>query len=192
MRAISNWLASTLGKVWLTTVLGVMSTAIFSFIVPAAVGVVTTNRTVVPKILDEYMMTWTPEDARHLYSALGPQGRLAYQAYYLHLDFWFPVLTLSLFYVGLLSLAFPRNSRFELLNLLPSLLYFSDAAENLNHFMMARLYPNLPAFSLQFGPAFTYIKWVLISGLLVLAIMGFAAKALNRGAENKWVAGARS
>ena len=180
MRAISNWLAWALGRIWLTTILGVLSTAIFSFIVPAAVGVVTTNRTVVPKILDEYIMTWTPEDARHLYSALGPQGRLAYQAYYLHLDFWFPVLTLTLFYIGLLSLAFPRNSRFALLNLLPILLYFSDAAENLNHFMMAKLYPNLPSFSLQFGPVFTFVKWVLIGGLLVLAIIGFATKAMNR------------
>lgn len=192
MRAISNWLASTLGKVWLTTVLGVLSTAIFSFIVPAAVGVVTTNRTVVPKILDEYMMTWTPKDAQHFYSALGPQGRLALQNYYLHLDFWFPVLTLSLFYIGLLSLAFPRSSRFAPLNLLPILLYFSDAAENLNHFIMATHYPNLPAFSLQFGPAFTYIKWVLIIGLLVLAVIGFATKALNRRAQNKRVAGAGS
>ena len=178
MAMISNWLGAMLGNVWLTVFLGVLSTAIFSFVCPAMIRAVTTNRTVAPKILDEYIMTWTPADAEHLYSALGPQGRVAYQNYYLRLDFWFPVLSLTLFYIGLISLAFPKGTPLAWLNLTPVLLYLSDWAENLNHFMMAKLYPNLPAFSLRFGPVFSFLKWVLIFAFLLLAIAGFVIRVL--------------
>ena len=93
----------------------------------------------------------------------GAAGRDAYRLYYLRFDFWFPVLSLSLFYVSLLSLAFPAASRFSWLNLTPILLWLSDAAENLNHFEMAGDYPNLATMSLAVGPIFTFVKWVLIS-----------------------------
>ena len=133
-----------------------------------------------PKILDEYVMTWTPDIARHFYAAIGPEGREAYQQYYWHLDFWVPVLSLTLFYISLLSLAFPTQSRLTWLNLLPIPMWMMDAGENLNHFMMARMYPNLSTFSLSFGPWFTFIKWVLIFSIPIVALFGFAARALNR------------
>ena len=42
-------------------------------------------------------MTWTAQDARQLYQAIGPDGREAIRHFYLRLDFWFPVFSLMLF-----------------------------------------------------------------------------------------------
>jgi hypothetical protein len=133
-----------------------------------------------PKILDEYVMTWTPEDARQLYLAIGPEGREAIRHFYLHLDFWFPVFSLMLFYISLLSLAFPAQSPLAQLNLLPIPMWLLDEAENLNHFTMAGSYPDWSGFSLTVGPWFTFWKWVLIFGIPLLAALGFLLIAISR------------
>jgi hypothetical protein len=54
--------------------------------------------------VDEYYLPWTASDARPFFTALGTAGRAAYQNYYLTLDFWFPVLSLTIFNTALLSL----------------------------------------------------------------------------------------
>jgi len=78
----------------------------FGYLVPNGIGIVTNQRTLAPRILDEYIMTWTAADAQHLFAALGQKGRQAYQNFYLHLDFYFPVLSLTICYMSFLSLAF--------------------------------------------------------------------------------------
>jgi hypothetical protein len=156
------------------------SLALFCWIVPHAVAEVTAGRTLAPKILDEYYPTWTADDARRLYAALGVRGRQAYRAYYLHLDFWFPMLTLSLFYVSLLSLAFKPSSRWSWLNLLPIAMWVSDVAENLNHFSMAGSYPMLSSFSLTWGPLFSASKYGLMTVLLLPTVAVFVSKVFRR------------
>lgn len=173
---LSVLLAARLGRWWICLALFVVSLVLFTWIVPAGVAEVTGNRQLAPKILDEYIMTWTPADAQHFYAAIGPKGRADYQHYYWKLDFWFPVLSLTLAYVSLLSLAFPARSRWVWLNLTPAALWLSDGAENINHFTMARTYPYLSAFSLSAGPWFTYIKWVLIFAIPLLAVIGFVVQ----------------
>jgi hypothetical protein len=125
-----------------------------------------------PKILDEYLMTWTPQDARQLYEAIGPEGRAAIRHFYLHLDFWFPVFSLMLFYISLLSIAFPASSPLAWINLLPIPMWLLDEAENLNHFTMAGSYPDWPSVSLTLGPWFTFWKWLLIFAIPIIAALG--------------------
>jgi hypothetical protein len=148
-------------------------------LVPRGIDEVTVNRTLGPLILDEHYLTWTRDDAINLYAALGEAGRKAYRMLYLKLDFWFPVLSLSLFYAGLLSLAFPRPNRLAWINVMPMVLWLSDAAENLNHYYMAGIYPELPTLNLLVGPYLTLIKYVLITLLPMVALVGFALSRLG-------------
>ena len=180
MEKISGLLGRAFGRWWVFGLLFAASILMFYWIVPQAGAAVTAGRTLAPKILDEYYLTWTPEDARHFYAAIGSQGRAAYRAYYLHLDFWFPVLTLTLCYISLLSLAFRPGSRWSWVNLLPLLMYASDVAENLNHFSMALTYPVLSPFSLTWGPWFSGAKYAIMTVLPLLALVGFAAQAVRR------------
>lgn len=181
MRTLSAVIRRALGRWWLCLAFFATALVLFGVVVPHGVAVVTHHRTLAPQILDEYVMTWTPADARHFYAALGAGGRAAYRTFYLELDFWFPVLTLTLAYASLLSLAFPAGRRFAWLNLTPIAMYALDAAENVNHFVMAGAYPALPA--LAVGPAFTWGKWVCIDGLPVVALAGFAAQWRRRRAH---------
>lgn len=173
---LSNWLGRLLGRWWLFVLLLGVSIVMFGWIVPHAGAAVTAGRTLAPRILDEYYPIWTPDDARHFYAAIGPQGRAAYRAYYLHLDFWFPVLVLTLCYISMMSLACPPGSRRAWVNLLPLVMYASDAAENLNHFSMAGSYPVLSPFSLGWGPWFSGVKYATMTILPLLALAGFAGQ----------------
>lgn len=180
MEHISDWLGRVLGRWWVFGLLFAASIVMFCWIVPHAGAAVTAGRTLAPKILDEYYLTWTADDARHFYAAIGAQGRAAYRNYYLHLDFWFPVLTLTLCYISMLSLAFRPGSRWRWVNLLPLLMYASDVAENLNHFSMAGSYPRLSLFSLTWGPWFSGAKYAIMTVLPGLALVGLAAQAIRR------------
>lgn len=171
-QAIAKWL----GRWPVCIVFGVIATIMFTWAVPHGVATITANRTIAPLILDEYYPTWTPDNARHLYAALGATGRARYQHFYLTLDFWFPVLSLCVFYAAMLSLAFPPGRRGAWVNLLPIAMWACDAAENLNHFTMAASYPQLPSAQLAFGPALTLVKYMLITGLPILALAGFALR----------------
>lgn len=173
---LSKRLATLLGRWWICSALFAVALVMFTWIVPAGVAEVTGNRLLAPKILDEYIITWTPAEAHRFYEAIGSQGRYAYQQYYWKLDFWFPVLSLTLFYISLMSLAFPARSHWVWLNLTPLALWLCDGAENINHFTMARSYPALSTFSLEAGPCFTYVKWVLIFAIPLIALAGFLGR----------------
>jgi hypothetical protein len=152
---------------------GLIAAIMFGYLVPGGVAEITVNRTLAPRILDEYYLTWTPNDAHDLFQALGPSGRLAYQNFYLKLDFWFPVLSLAIFYIALLSLAFPQGRRLAWFNLLPLLMYASDMSENLNHYAMAGSYPDVTPWQLSLGPFISLLKYLLITLLPILALIGF-------------------
>lgn len=181
---MSEWLRKLTGRWWICGLLFVASLVMFSWIVPSAVSTVTDGRTLAPMILDERFPTWSADIADTTLQGLGPEGRQAYQTYYLQLDFWFPVLTLSLFYVSLLSLAFRSGSRFSWLNLTPIALYALDVAENINHFTMAGSYPNLASVSLAVGPALTLGKWIVMILLFVIGVIGLLFQIRLRPRRN--------
>lgn len=173
---LSSFLNHWLGRWWLCVVFGVAASVMFVYAVPHAVSEVTHGRSLVPKILDEYYPTWAESDARAFYAGLGPAGRRAYQLYYLKLDFWFPVLTLTLCYISVLSLAFRKAARFRWLNLVPLIMYASDIAENLNHYAMAETFPDLSPARLAVGPMLSLVKYALITAVPLVAAIGFLAR----------------
>ncbi|MBB6107656.1 hypothetical protein HDF23_000386 [Mucilaginibacter lappiensis] len=148
----------------------------FGYLVPHGIDTVTNQRTLADKILDEYILTWTPADAQKLFTSLGPKGREAYQNFYLHLDFYFPVLSLTICYISFLSLAFRSNSKMAWINIAPILMWLMDTAENIDHFSMAGSFPHLSDFSLTYGPWFTFIKWVLIIMLPLIGCIEFLVR----------------
>jgi hypothetical protein len=176
---MSSLLARYLGRWALCILFGIVSLVMFMVLVPRGIAEITANRTLAPLILDEYYLTWTRDDAVNLYSALGDAGLKTYRMFYLKLDFWFPVLSLSLFYTALLSLAFPRPNRLAWINVMPIVMWLFDVAENLNHYYMAGIYPDLPALNLLVGPYLTLIKYVLITSLPMVALAGFGLSKLN-------------
>ena len=150
----------------------------FAYLVPAGVGRITHGRTLAPKILDEYLPTWTGANAVSLFDAIGPGGREAYRQFYLSIDFWFPVLSLAIFYASLLSYAFPAKSRFAWLNVLPAAMYVADMLENVTHFTIAGEYPARSSALWAVGPYFTLVKWVFLYGLLAVALFGLVGRAV--------------
>jgi hypothetical protein len=172
----SNFLGGVLGQWWLFTVLLVAAAFFYSYGVPRAKARVFAHGDLAPKLLDEHVPTWRPHDALTLLAGLGVPGRRALQNFYLKMDLWFPGPTICLAYCALLSLAFPSGSPLGLLNLLavPALLF--DVAENVNHLIMARRYPDLPFLSLRLGPAFTLLKWAFAMLLPVIAVAGLIAR----------------
>jgi hypothetical protein len=177
---MSYSIAKWFGRWPVCLLFGVIATVMFTYFVPRGVADITQNGALAPRILDEYYLTWTARDAQNLFQALGPAGRLAYQNFYLHLDFWFPVLTLAIFYSGLLSLAFPQGKRWAWLNIVPLVMYFCDMAENINHYSMAGSFPNLLPIQLQVGPLLSLSKYVFITGLPILALLGFIQQYWHR------------
>lgn len=161
------------GKWWICILFFLIATLMFGYLVPHGIDLVTNQRTLSDKILDEHIMTWTPADAQKLFTALGPQGREAYQHFYLHLDFYFPVLSLTICYISFLSLAFRANSKIAWINTLPIIMWLMDMAENIDHFSMAGSFPHLSDFSLTYGPWFTFIKWILIMALPITGSLEF-------------------
>ena len=170
---LSRALSNRLGRWWVCIFFGLISVLMFTVLVPNGVDTITAKRSIAPRILDEYYLTWTTHQAQALFASLGVEGRQAYRDFYLRLDFWFPVLTLSVFFVSLLSLGFPPGSRHTRLNLLPIGMYFFDMFENLNHFTMAGSYPHLPEVQLAIGPILTFFKYALMTVLPLLALIGF-------------------
>lgn len=170
--AIARWF----GRWPVCILFGVIAAVMFAWAVPEGVAKITANRTIAPLILDEHYPTWSAHDAPQLFQALGAAGRARYRHFYLTLDFWFPMLSLAVFYAALLSIAYPPSRRGARFNLIPLWMWAFDAAENLNHFTMAATYPSLSPFQLAFGPTLTLIKYVLITGLPMLALVGFATK----------------
>ena len=131
------------------------------------------------KILDEYFWTWTPDIALKLLEGIGAEGRLAYRKYYLHLDFWFPVLTASLANTSLLLIALGPQSKFAWVSLFAMLGFVFDLAENINHFRMSKAYPSVSSFSLKFGPLFTFTKWIFAIVPMFAAVIIFAVRAFD-------------
>lgn len=177
---LSMALRAALGRWPVVVVTGLVTTGIFLLWVPRQVAIITDSGNRGGRILDEYYLTWTQGDAERLMTSLGPAGRAAYRTFYLTFDFWLPVLSLTVFFVAALSLAFPVHSRWSLLNLLPLIMYGFDIAENVNHFIMATVWPTQPWLVWSAGPLWTFGKYALVTlcGLLLLA--GIASRLITR------------
>jgi hypothetical protein len=176
--SVTGLFYTVLGNWWAFGILFVLSGILFGYAVPRAQKAIFAHVTtdLPSKVLDVHFMTWKPAQARRFLEDIGPEGRKAYQRFYLYLDFWFPTLITSLMYCSFLALAFPEGSRFAWLAPLGLLGWVFDTAENITHFTMARSYPRLSSFALTFGPQFTFWKWVLSIVTPLVAVAGFVAR----------------
>ena len=186
MMKFSNFLGRLFTKWWLSLLCLIFASICFGYLVPTAQKPIFANCSdaKVTKVLDERIMTWKADDAEQFYHAVGPEGRHAYQLFFLKLDFWFPSLSASLFYISLLSYAFPVGRKYSTLNLLPIIGWLMDVFENINHYTMAVAYPNLSSFSLTFGPVFTFAKWFFVMAIPIIALIGFWIRLLNKDQKN--------
>ncbi len=178
----SNYLNQAFAKWWVCLSLLVFSCICFGYLVPKAQKPIfeNCNDVRVTKVLDERIMTWSADDAKQFYSAIGSEGRGAYRRFFLELDFWFPSLSASLFYISLLSYAFPLGTKYSKLNLLPFAGWLMDVFENINHYTMAGTYPNLSSFSITLGPVFTFAKWFFVTLIPIVALIGFSMQFANK------------
>lgn len=173
MVGLSDAVSRLLGHWWLVAILLVLAGYFYGYAVPRAKAPVFVGSDVSPKLLDEYLPTWPAVAAPALLGGIGAAGRVALQRFYLRMDLWFPGPNICIAYAGLLSLAFPPGSQLSWLNLLAVPALGFDVAENVNHLIMARRYPAIPALSLRLGPSFTLLKWVLAILLPIIAAIGF-------------------
>jgi hypothetical protein len=180
LKSATDLFYDVLGNWWAFGILFVLSGIMFGYLTPRAQKPIFAHVTtdLPAKVLDVHFLTWTPVEARRLLEGIGPQGRRAYQNFYLYLDFWFPTLITSLTYCSFLALAFPQGTRFAWLAPLGMLGWLFDVAENVNHYTMARDYPDLSRSALKFGPRFTYWKWVLAIVTPMIGAAGFVARLI--------------
>jgi hypothetical protein len=57
-----------------------------------------------------------------------------------------------------------------------TIMFASDMLENTNHYSLAGSFPDLPSWRLQVGPVLSFIKYILITALPLLALVGFWCK----------------
>jgi hypothetical protein len=172
---VHHWL----GNWWAFGGLFLLTGFVFGYLVPRAkapiFAAVTTD---LPKrVLDEHMMTWSAKDADRFFREIGPGGREAYRAFYRRTDFWFPGLIIGLLYVSFLAHAFPPTSALAWVSILGLAGWPCDLAENLNYYRRANSYPRLTSPTLDIGPIFTLMKWLLTVTLPLVGIAGFVARA---------------
>jgi hypothetical protein len=131
------------------------------------------------KVLDEAFPSWTPKMANEFFAAIGPDGRASYRRFYLTMDFWFPGAIAALTTASLMLIAFPPPSPWAWLCLLALPAWIFDVAENITHFQMTNSYPNLPSFTLKFGPLFTGAKWLFAIVPLPIALVGLILRLFH-------------
>jgi hypothetical protein len=57
-----------------------------------------------------------------------------------------------------------------------TIMFATDMLRNINYYSVAGSFPDLPSWQLQVGPVLSLIKYILITALPVLALVGFWCK----------------
>ena len=128
-------------------------------------------------------MSYTPEEAYQLFSALGIAGRQAYRTLHLVPDILFPIsysllfaFTVAWFLVRLLPLEHPL----QWLILIPLISGLADILENLSLVVSGLVYPNRIDWLAQVASLLTKIKFGLMPiglvFLIIIVVMWFVRK----------------
>ena len=128
-------------------------------------------------------MSYTPEEAYQLFSALGIAGRQAYRTLHLVPDMLFPIsyallfaFTVAWFLVRLLPLEHPL----QWLILIPLISGLADILENLSLVVSGLVYPNRIDWLVQVASLLTKIKFGLMPiglvFLIIIVVMWFVRK----------------
>jgi hypothetical protein len=182
----ADGLLRLLGRYPVLLLLALASTATFAYFLPQQIAKVTLGGTRGGiKILDEYVLTWTAQDADLLLSGLGADGRQAYRYFYLTFDFYFPALLSSLTLISILTILLQHRTRARYVAFLPVVPYLFDFAENLNHLMMLGAWPDHPGLNWSLGPWLTAGKWVSLFAVVGVVALASVLALLNRRAKSR-------
>lgn len=133
-------------------------------------------------------MSYAPEDAYELFSALGAEGRRAYRLLHLLPDMLFPIgyaFTFAFASAWFLVRLFPLDHRLQWLCLLPLVAGLADILENLLLVAASLVYPGRIDGLLQAAQLMTWIKFGLLPiGVLFLSIIVVAWFVRGRPASN--------
>jgi hypothetical protein len=118
---------------------------------------------------------YTPQDLYNMAEAYGVGGREAYIKARFTFDLIWPVvytffLTVSISW--LFSRAFDPDSFWRRLNLVPVFAMAFDYLENISSSLIMLRYPQETPVVVTLAPIFTMLKWILISGSIILLLLG--------------------
>jgi hypothetical protein len=121
---------------------------------------------------------YTPAELYNMAEGYGAEGRQAYIRARFTFDVAWP-LVYGFFLVTAISWlfgkGFPKDSPWQLANLVPLAAMLFDFLENIStSFVMAR-YPAEAPFVAALAPVFTALKWTLVGGSFVLLLVGVVA-----------------
>lgn len=128
------------------------------------------------RLFDMSPLGYSPEYAKELLGAIGPEGRDAYLKIQLPLDFVYPglfALTYSLMLVWLFKKRLDVNSKLFFLSLLPAAAGFFDYMENLCIIVMLRSYPGIHPGVVRASSTFSQLKSVLTIAFFIVLLCGF-------------------
>lgn len=123
-------------------------------------------------MLDLYF-SYDVETVYSNYEAIGEQGRHINLYSILILDTIYPILYTSLIFGAFVKL-FPRENK--LIFMVPILVFFLDISENIQLAYMNLNFMSLNSFQVMAASACTSSKWIAISIMLLLLIIGVIKK----------------
>lgn len=120
-------------------------------------------------------VSFTPDDAYELFTALGPEGRRAYLFLHLVPDTLFPIgyaLVFSFISAWFLVRLLPLDHGFQWLSMIPLISGLADVLENLSLVICNLAYPARIDWLVQFANLLTKVKFGLLPiGLVFLIII---------------------
>ncbi len=125
---------------------------------------------------------YPPTDLYRMAEAYGPEGRAAYVRARWTFDVIWPVVFTAFLALALSWIyprAFPPESRWQLVNLIPLAGMLFDYLENSAASLVMARYPALTPGVAHLAPLFTLLKWVFVTGSFGLLLLG-SGVALGR------------
>ena len=126
---------------------------------------------------------FTPDEVYDIAEAYGEAGRRAYITARLTFDVVWP-LAYAFFLGTLISIifkrAFPLESRWQLLNLVPVLGLIFDYGENISISIIMAAFPLRLDWLAWLTTGFTMLKWTFISAAFVVPLIGLVAWIVRR------------
>ena len=120
-------------------------------------------------------MSYTPEEAYHLFTTLGTEGRQAYRILHLVPDTLFPItyaLTFAFIAAWFLVRLLPLNHPLQWLSLTPLISGLADILENLSLVIYSLMYPGQFDLLAEVASLLTRIKFsVMPVGVVLLSVM---------------------
>ena len=122
---------------------------------------------------------YTPTDLYQMAEAYGEDGRQAFIYARLTFDVVWPLVYLFFLTTSiswLLKTSLPSDKALLSLNTLPLLAFLLDFLENFSNILVMARYPDHTPFIDWLAPTFTFFKWMMIAGSIIILFYAIALK----------------